>query len=82
MKAVIVEWIDSHQVQGWTDVAELPDSKGKKMKTLGWLVEESKNGITVSSSLGFSPTQVCGTMIIPKEVIVSMEEIYPKQVSE
>jgi hypothetical protein len=75
MKVVIVKWVDSHEVIGWTFVDDLPEYKPKHILTAGFEVERTDDGIVIASSLGSDPDQVCGTMMIPKCAIVTVNEI-------
>ena len=75
MKAVRVEWIDSHHIEGWTEVDKLAEIEKKIIITIGWLVRKDKEGIVIANSLGQNPEQVCGIMCIPTTAIVNIKTI-------
>jgi len=71
-KPVLVEWVDSSLIEGWTFTEEISHRKPLFIETIGWLIHQSKKQLIVSSSLGKNPDQACGTINIP---IVSINQI-------
>ena len=63
MKPVLVEWVDSVEVTGWRLLDDIPPCTTFPVRTMGWLIEESDEAITVAGSLGVD--QACGMMRIP-----------------
>lgn len=72
MKMVMVKWIDSHEVQGWTPVSELSGYAPKEIRTIGFEIDRTEDGIVVAASFGTDPDQVCGTMMIPSVAITEV----------
>ena len=75
MKTVMVKWIDSHEFQGWTFVEDLPKYHPKEITTIGFVVERTDVGIVVAPSISLERDQVCGTMMIPQNAIISVDEL-------
>ena len=73
--AIIIEWEDSQiSPQGWERVSDFI-AQIPIMKSIGFIVYEDKNCISIASSLGMgtktSDEQICNTITIPKRSIVS-----------
>ena len=81
MKLVLVEWIDSRGVgQHWSQIANLSE-KPCKMKSVGWLVKDTKKYICIAPHVGFekdNDNQCCGEMYIPKKCIKNILKINAK----
>ena len=69
MKAVYVEWEDASSAFGdaWTPREDVIKRGVCKCKTIGFIIHEDKNSITVVASLHRS--DVAGDMNIPKSAI-------------
>lgn len=70
MNVEIVDWIDASSVDAW-EPANAP-RKPQKCRTVGFLVHEDEDCISLASSLGFHDGHTddcCLTMTIPKVAI-------------
>jgi len=55
MKLVLVDWVDSSSVHGWTPLTELMRSGTNLMcATVGWEIKKTKEAIHLISSLAFN----------------------------
>lgn len=74
-RLVLVCWWDSHQRTGWTfdDPAKYP----LQCFSMGWLVHDGKEAITVAAHLAYSDDgrQRTGEMTIPKCAIESIDDL-------
>ena len=78
---VCVWWVDSVQVRGWCEIAELPDSEMRCVST-GYLVKETDDAVWLAGHLAFHEDDrhdVQGTMKIPKCAITERRLIEPAQ---
>jgi hypothetical protein len=77
LRLVLVEWEDSQGVgQSWEflDANEPPEVL--KCKSVGWLLYESKERITVLPHIAQTPRgQGCGDMTIPRSAILSCKTL-------
>lgn len=63
---VYVEWIDSRASNGrWHHVEDM-ESKPVLMKSVGWVLSETKDHIQIVPHLGDEDSQGAGDMTIPK----------------
>ena len=70
MKALYIEWIDSSGLQGcWHDVETFKNAKLVTCKTIGFVVDENAETITLVGSHNPDGDQVSGDMTIPKTAI-------------
>lgn len=73
MKIVKVKWIDSAGgINGWEYLEELPPLKPATCNTIGYLLENNHEYITIASTI--SQTQVLGRITIPKCAILKIKE--------
>ena len=79
-KAVRVTWLDSAEIEGWTPVDELPQTRFKKIETLGWLIRKTKDVLVVAGHVGRQPDQVCGAMFIPMVSVILIEDVEAKAI--
>ena len=75
MDLMIIEWVDSSELCGWTFVEDVPKCAPKKIRTAGFIVERSSAGIVIAASVDKAEEQVCGTMTIPQSAIISMKPL-------
>lgn len=75
MKAVMVEWLDSVGMQGWTEETKLDPIK---IVSVGILVKETKETITLAISKGNQkPPQYDSLLSIPKFAIQMRRRLEP-----
>ena len=75
-KQVRVTWVDS--ITGdcaWQLTDDFEDFPPVTAVTLGFIVAEDKQHITIAQSLASPPQQVCNTISIPKGSIIKIEQI-------
>lgn len=74
MKLVYVKWRDSHSTaEGtWHTKREIV-TKAAAVETVGWVLKETKNSITLVSSV--APEEVAGDITIPKQNIIKRKRI-------
>jgi hypothetical protein len=79
VKPVYIEWMDpyGHDRAGWTTVDEVLKNKGENCKTLGFIMKEDKQFLTIASTYCVDPeyTSVLNYFTIPKSVIVKRKSI-------
>jgi hypothetical protein len=70
---VLVTWNDAYNGDhGWIDADELPEAiEGCRVRTAGWLVQESPAAIRVAMSMAELPSelQLCDLFTIPRGCI-------------
>ena len=75
MKAILIEWLDSVGVEGWSEDKEL---EPVKIVSVGILVKETKTKITIAISKGNQkPPQFDGLLSIPKFAIQTRRRLEP-----
>ena len=74
---VIVEWVDSVRASDWT-YAEDVDEKPMNCISIGFLMKETDDSITIAQNYGLKPEQVCNIMTIPKCSIKGIRKIDEK----
>ena len=72
-RPVYVEWIDSSSCYGWREPDPTSDPD-LKCWTLGFLITESENSVTVASSVS-ATGHVSNQMTIPRAAITVIREI-------
>lgn len=77
-RLVYVEWIDSHEVFGWSDPNVLYNDP-MLCFSVGWLMFENEQRIVLGSSIsvinGVDDPRTAGTMAIPKVAIKVMNNL-------
>lgn len=63
-RLVEVWWLDSHGRDGWTKYGDPVDPRAAACKTVGYVLDETDEFLTVASSIG--DDQFCQEMSIPK----------------
>ncbi len=74
-QAVLVIWIDSSGVEGWTH-EPIEDLVPVKMWTLGWILADTKSHVTITATASYSKAkdyQVNSPIAIPRCSIIKME---------
>lgn len=78
MKKVLVEWLDSRRTTSeweWLDAFEF--EQPARIKTLGYLIRETVDGIWIAQSLSVEEErqQVSGVMTIPRRAVLGIAEV-------
>lgn len=76
-RAVIVTWVDSCSASGgpWMDRESAEEMKPLECVTIGFVVQETTDYITLASS-ATKDGQVAGDMCIPQACITAVEEVW------
>jgi hypothetical protein len=69
-KSVYLEWIDSCAHRGWNDPIDLLS----RIVTVGWLVREDHESVTVSTSYDQTSDNFADQMVIPKVAITKFRK--------
>lgn len=75
MKLVQIKWVDSHSPSAniWIDECDI-DHSPLNIKTVGWVINKSKQSITVANQIaGENSNQVSGVITIPRCCIKKMK---------
>ncbi len=75
IKAVLVTWLDAVAHADWHE----PSAEPAVCATLGFLVAVSDTAIEVATSVGLTDNICNASMIIPRGMIISMDEFEPPQ---
>lgn len=70
MKLLLIEWVDASSSCKWESLEVLGEREPEKIRTVGWLAGETKEGITLVSSIS-DFGRADGDMTIPKCSITS-----------
>lgn len=74
MKAVLIEWLDAESIDDWTPAPEI-DHTVATVYTVGWLVAESLETVTVALNHDKKNEAHSCIMKIPKGMIVQMRVV-------
>lgn len=73
MKLVYVEWVDSRGVsENWNTFAWLKENDICVVRSVGWLLQDTKELIQIVPHIGDDPEQGCGDMTIPRSQVKRM----------
>lgn len=77
MTLLRIEWIDSAGCDGWTSADHAKAMEPSKALTVGILLSDMPDHITVASSYGDNDRDqsYSGVMCIPRKCIVKVEEV-------
>jgi len=70
---VLIRWTDSHYRPGWT--TEEPSPEGLSCESVGWVVAESAEALTICGTLSADGAQRLGDFTIPKGAIQQVRQI-------
>lgn len=73
MKIVFIKWIDSVRSFDWTLLEDV-DSNSMDCESVGFLIKETREYVTIAQNYGLKPEQVCNLITIPKCSIISIKE--------
>lgn len=69
-KLLYIEWTDSRGCHAsWQHVEAIADDEPCKLRSVGWVIKDTRDHIHLAPHIGDDPEQVCGDMIIPKLAI-------------
>lgn len=75
---VEITWTDANSSHGWTAPDELEELLAAPCHTVGYLIHETREALTLAGSLDLSNKEnvepinaACGTMVIPKKMITA-----------
>lgn len=74
MKIVMIDWVDSVRAFDWTLIDEV-DEKSMDCISVGFLLKETDECVTIAQNYGLKPKQVCNLITIPKCSIKNIREI-------
>lgn len=77
MKIVEIDWVDSVRAFDWTLMEDV-DEKSLDCVSVGFLLKETDEHITIAQNYGIKPEQVCNLITIPKCSIRNIREIKQK----
>jgi len=70
MKLVLIEWVDSRSsISGWRELDDLKSHDVGLMRSVGWLLQNTRKLVQIVPHLGDNPEQGCGDMTIPKSQV-------------
>ena len=75
MKIVKVNWLDSNSNGGWHDITSAKHIRPSLCITIGYVIDEADDYITIASSLAVINDSVSDVMCIPKFAVSSIETI-------
>ena len=73
-KIVKIEWVDSARSFDWSLLEEI-DNKPVNCISVGFLIENTKEHITIAQNYGFKPEQVCNLITIPKCSVKNIKKL-------
>lgn len=69
-KLIYVEWTDSRGCHAsWQHVEAISEDEPCQLRSVGWVINETRSHIHLAPHIGDDPEQVCGDMVIPKFAI-------------
>ena len=71
---VIIEWVDSVRASDWTYVEDV-DENPMDCVSVGFLMRETEDSVTIAQNYGLKPEQVCNLITISKCSIRNIREI-------
>ena len=78
LRLVRIDWVDSHSSRGWQQIEDIGEARGGlHCSSVGWLLAEGKETVTIAAHLGLSNdrrtvTQGHSDMTIPRVAITKM----------
>ena len=76
-KLVIVEWVDSHSIDGWRTIEDMKPDGICRCQTVGWLMRKDKELVSVVQSLAFDGRDSNATTNIPTGSVKRIRELIP-----
>lgn len=75
MKLVKVTWEDSCTNNRWRELEDAKHDTTVKVVSVGFLVYEDKEYLSVAANYGTNPPQISNTITIPKKTIKKIQTI-------
>lgn len=73
-RIVVIDWVDSIRAFDWTLMEDL-DEKLLDCISVGFLLNETEEYVTIAQNYGLKPKQVCNLITIPKCSIKNIRKI-------
>ena len=79
-KLVMIEWVDSVSTGGtvWNDLEDVEAAVVASVQSVGWVLSETKEQITLSPHISESAEQCSGDLTIPKCAIKRVRKLSHK----
>ena len=74
MRIIKINWVDSVRASDW-ELLEDVDNKLLDCVSVGFLIKETDEQITIAQNYGIKPEQVCNLMTIPRCSIRDIKEL-------
>ena len=74
MRIIKINWVDSVRASDWTLLEDV-DDKLLDCVSVGFLIKETNEQITIAQNYGIKPEQVCNLMTIPRCSIRDIKEL-------
>ena len=74
MRIIKINWVDSVRASDWTLLEDI-DDKPLDCVSVGFLIKETDEQITIAQNYGIKPEQVCNLMTIPRCSIKDIKEL-------
>ena len=75
MKIVLVNWLDSNSNSAWHNITEAKHLRPSPCVTIGYVLEDTEEYITIASSFATENDSVSDVICIPKFAVQSIETI-------
>ena len=72
---VRVDWVDSARNAGWHAPRFAREKRDLRCSSVGWLVDDTPDEITVASHIAWPDGDVCDTMTIPRCAVLRIKKI-------
>ena len=73
-KIIVIDWVDSIRSFDWTLIEDV-DENSLECVSVGFILKETDDYITIAQNYGLEPEQVCNLITIPKCSIKNIREI-------
>lgn len=74
MKIVVIDWVDSVRASDWVLMEDV-NEKPVNCTSIGFLLKETDDYVTIAQNYGLEPEQICNLITIPKFSIRNIREI-------
>lgn len=74
MRIIKINWVDSVRASDWALLEDI-DDKPLDCVSVGFLIKETDEQITIAQNYGIKPEQVCNLMTIPRCSIRDIKEL-------
>lgn len=73
-KIIVIDWVDSIRDFDWTPIEDV-DENSLDCVSVGFMLKETDDYVTIAQNYGLEPEQVCNLITIPKCSIKNIREI-------